>query len=146
MYLEGIVGSSENDYQVERGKNTCRATGKDVELQELGLNIGKRQNWARIELYFQKNWKRFLNQEGSRDDNINCRSGNSKRFVVSVLDLNNSRMTVNEMGGGGVSPRKPQGENDPTNPAEYKGDLQQQSLLLMWSFPYQLGFRKVEHN
>ena len=36
--------SSENDYQVEGGKNTCRATGKDVELQELGLNIGKRQN------------------------------------------------------------------------------------------------------
>lgn len=35
-------------------KNTCRATGKDVELQVLGLNIGKRQNWARIELYFQK--------------------------------------------------------------------------------------------
>lgn len=82
-------------------------------------------------MYFQKNWKRFLNQEGSRDDNINCRSGNSKRFVVSVLDLNKSRMTVNETGGGGVSPRKPQGENDPANPAEYKGDLQQQSLLLM---------------
>ena len=77
MYLEGVVGSSENDYQVEGGKNICRATGKDVELQELGLNIGKRQNWARIDLYFQKNWKRFLSQEGSRDDKVNCRSGNS---------------------------------------------------------------------
>lgn len=55
-------------------------------------------------------------------------------------------MTVSEVGGGGVSSRQPQGENDPANPAEYKGDLQQQSLLLMWPFPYQLGCRKVEHN
>lgn len=33
MYLEGVVGLSENDYQIEGGKNICRATGKDTELR-----------------------------------------------------------------------------------------------------------------
>lgn len=39
-------------------------------------------------------------------------------------------------------PENLRGENDPANPAEYKGDLQQQSLLLMWVIPISVGIQK----
>ena len=64
-----------------------------------------------------------------------------QEYWSGVPFLNNSRMTINEMGGGGVSPRKPQGENDPANPAESKRDLQQQSLIDV-IIPISVGIQK----